>query len=399
MKLKITDVCISLIYIVSYIFALTYIYYGYTYAYQWKIISSVPVFVIIVLCLVYFICRRYIQLEYVGILLFLMVVYELSVSATRNMFVIPNIFIDVIVWPLLFWVFLDYSKKGDMPKYVANIITIIGMTLVCALSTFVVAHQFRFGRSNGGAVFTTYLSFSFLPFVYLFCSKRASTVFCAIVAIIVVFMMKRAAFIIVIVGITLYYIIDSYVAGDRGKKAQRLLYAMCILLVLVLFGWYLIDTYNIGILSRLSNSIDDGGSGRTRIWELILDDYNNSTGREKLFGHGFHSVFYNLRPFGKARFAHDSFIETLYDYGIIGLILLMSFFCYLIKNAIMMVKSKSATASIMCYTMVSMIVLTAISYFFEESVLTIPHVMIWGICIGKFIREKQCSGFFREDKS
>lgn len=388
MKVRIKDACILLIYLFSYIFALTYIYYGLTYSYSWKIVSSAPVFINIALGFIYLLSKRYIRLEFIGILMFAIVTYELVVSAANNMFIIPNIIIDVIAWPLLFIVFLDYSRDNELSILIANKITIIGMTLVCSLVAFALTRITRFGAIGGSTVFTTYLSFSFLPFVYLYCNKRLSTIFSAIVAVLMIFTLKRGAFIIVAIGISLYYILNSYIAGQQGKKIHRMILAVFILVAIYLFGWYLIDKYNIGILNRLSNAIDDGGSGRTRIWELVLADFNNSSKSERLFGHGFHSVFYNLRPFGKARFAHNSLIETLYDYGYVGLVLLIIFIVYLLAKTIEMIRAKSTAAPVMSYTMVSMIVLTAISYFFEESVMTIPHAMIWGICIGRFIRDK-----------
>ena len=390
MKANIKEICIRLIYVFAFIFALTYICYGGEGGnHLWKIISALPIFMIIFLCLVYLFSRKYLRFDFIGILLFLMIIYELAVSLIRKMFIMPNILMDVIAWPLLFWVFLDYSKENEISKYSANIITVIGMSLICAMTAFVVIYRFRHGSSSGSTVFTTYLSFSFLPLVYLYCNKRVSTVFNIIVAILMVLTLKRAAFIIVVVGIFLYYIINSYVAGNRGKKIQRLFVTMIILLALGLLGWLLIDRLNIGILKRLSSSVEDGGSGRTRIWELILNEFKKSPQSERIFGHGFHYVFYELRPFGISRFAHDSLIETLYDYGIVGLGLLVSLMIYLLNKAIAMVRTKSTVASTMIFSTISMIVLTAISYFFEQSVMTIPHVMIWGICIGRFIREKK----------
>ena len=65
------------------------------------------------------------------------------------------------------------------------------------------------------------------------------------------------------------------------------------------------------------------GAGRTRIWNQVIDYYKASPTREKVLGHGFHSVFYQIRPLGIARYAHNSLLESLYDYGIVGLTLVL----------------------------------------------------------------------------
>lgn len=59
--------------------------------------------------------------------------------------------------------------------------------------------------------------------------------------------------------------------------------------------------------------------------QITLQAFNVSNLREKIWGHGFQSVYYRLRPGGFSRFSHNSYIEYLYDYGIIGLSLLVLF--------------------------------------------------------------------------
>lgn len=387
MIIKVKNTCISLIYVFSFVFALTYIVFCLTNSYNWRIISSTPIFLVIFLSLIYFICKRYIRVEVVGILLVLMTLYELMAAVISKTFIIPNVFMDVIAWPLLFLVFLDYSKEHDVQGAGVYRITVVGMMLICALVVFVLVRLSQIGR-NGNALFATYFAFSYLPFVFLFCGRKTSVFFGAIVLTLTVFSLKRAAFIIVVVGISVYYIIDSYIAGEQRVRTKRIILTIVLLIFMGLFTMYLINKYNIGILGRLSSAVDDGGSGRTRIWSLIIHEFKNSNIVEKIFGHGFHYVYYELRPFGIARFAHNSLLEILFDYGIIGLFFLGSFIVYLLSQTFRMVKTKSTMAPVMCFTMVSMIVLTAISYFFEQSVMTIPHVMIWGICIGRFVREK-----------
>ena len=80
---------------------------------------------------------------------------------------------------------------------------------------------------------------------------------------------------------------------------------------------YLENRSGLEIFDRFSKLSTDGGSGRDVIWAITLQAFNVSNLREKIWGHGFQSVYYRLRPGGFSRFSHNSYIEYLYDYGII----------------------------------------------------------------------------------
>ena len=71
--------------------------------------------------------------------------------------------------------------------------------------------------------------------------------------------LKRAAFIIVVVGVSLYYITKNYVENESKKRIQRLIGIMFILIILSFLGQYFIEKSNLNILSRLSNILEDGG--------------------------------------------------------------------------------------------------------------------------------------------
>ena len=63
------------------------------------------------------------------------------------------------------------------------------------------------------------------------------------------------------------------------------------------------STGRIQILDRFARLGDDGGSGRDVIWLIVLNAYHSSGLVQRLFGHGFQSVYYILRPGGFYRFA------------------------------------------------------------------------------------------------
>ena len=191
------------------------------------------------------------------------------------------------------------------------------------------------------------------------------------------------AFIIVVLGISFYYIETVHIEQLSIKKIRRQIGLFILLVAIGFAGQYFINRLGLDILSRLSSISDDGGSGRTRIWDLVYREFKNSPYSQRLFGHGFQAVYYKIRPFGISRFAHNSFLETLYDYGYVGLAFIVMFVIRLIAIFIKMSKRMSTDAPVMGYTLVPTLILGLVSYFFEQAVIIIPFCVIWGICFGK----------------
>ena len=354
MVIKIKDTCIVIIYVLIFVSALAYVRFTVTNVYKWRMLYFASIFGIIGASVIYKLNRRRIVLDPLMIILCLIIVYELVVSYFSNLVVIPMIIVDVIPWPLLLSVFYDYSKFHRIPDSF-GLITFVGMMFVCTLSIpNIIA---RFTGNGNAAVFSTYYCISFLPMVFITGKQKAIVFFSVIVGLIMLLSLKRAAFIIVLAGLFFYYVTSIGNQKDSKKKIRRAMLFALVAIVVLFIGRYVILRMNLNILYRLSRIVEDGGSGRDRIWNQIGTLFNSSRTIEKWFGHGFHAVFYKVKPLGIARYAHNSFLETLYDYGYIGL------------------------------TTIVIVVLRIliVSYFFEQSVIILPLCVVWGICMGTFL--------------
>ena len=115
----------------------------------------------------------------------------------------------------------------------------------------------------------------------------------------------------------------------RIRRVQVALVA----LLLVLPFWTLMSSY---VDTYTSSSQPETLTGRLGIWLIMLSD-----GIEKpLLGHGFHSVWQVVPPFGpdhfEVRHAHNEIIQQFYAYGVLGVVLFCgiytSFFLQVRKN-------------------------------------------------------------------
>lgn len=381
MKIKVSNACIVLIYILTFTSALTYLRHTTTDIYTWRILYLVSVLGINVLCIIYKLHRRAIILDRFTILLGVIILLELCVSYFSGLFVVPMILVDVMAWPMMLSVYYDYSKGNPMPE-VFKKITMIGMVLICLFT--IPALRLRLSGAGRAAVFSTYYCIAFLPMIFMFFKNKVAVIFSGVVSVLMLLTFKRSAFIIVLTGLFLYYVVSIYNQENLRKKIRRAALFAVGILVFGFIGQYLIDNLNLNILQRLASIMDDGGSGRDRIWAQVMDYFRNSSTIEKWLGHGFHSVFYEIRPLGIARYAHNSFLETLYDYGYIGLSLVIYVVLRIIIDTVKMVRNHDEYAPLMAYSLVPMLVCGFVSYFFEQSVIILPLSIMWGICMGNF---------------
>ena len=372
------------IYILIYISALAYLRYTATGS---SIMSTIRVgcmYTVVIIGIIYLLVHRKYHKYWLYPLLGGMVCFELASSVINSLFVFPIILVDVVVWPLLFMVFFTYSRTTDFSRKF-KIITLIGT--ISMIITAIPSIMMGYSAEAGSALFATYFCITFLPLAYIFLSDRITLILSIVVGIIMLLTLKRAALIAIVAGIFIYYIIKSNNNEDK-KTINKLLKFMIATIFVILLGSWIIDKLGLNILQRMTTIFEDGGSGRTRIWDVVISQFNNSTLIRKWIGNGFHAVFYRIRPLGISRFAHNSFLETLYDYGYIGLLLLILLVMYIIINTGKLIRRKHYLAPAIGFTIVPMLLFGAASYFFEQSVIIMPFCAVWGICIGTYEREK-----------
>ena len=92
-------------------------------------------------------------------------------------------------------------------------------------------------------------------------------------------------------------------------------------------------------VERVENLEEDEGSGRLERYKDVLRLLRDEDNRGKIvLGHGYRTVEDSL---GESSSAHNDFLEVLYDYGIIGLLLFVLFHLALIKRVLYLRKIES----------------------------------------------------------
>ena len=133
---------------------------------------------------------------------------------------------------------------------------------------------------------------------------------------------KRGALVGLILGFLAYYFADWRV---RGKGPKRLaLDLACAMLVVALAGAGFL-LFQDHILERMSDVDGDKalGSGREIFYQIVLHHWLDFGGPRKIIGAGFYQVMPMLGLYYENAIpAHSDWLETLYDQGIIGTLIL-----------------------------------------------------------------------------
>lgn len=323
------------------------------------------------------------------IILSLLVLFQSVVAVWTHSVYLPYAPIDILIWPLSIIVYYSYSYQQDIRKIIDRRI-IWYYFAICGLSVPLIAIHLSGAGNYGQIIFPTYFCITSLPLVLLFMEKGFRKYLCMVLAVIIsVASTKRAGTIALVMGIFVLYLVDAHIQGSlrlKWKKYLRIFVLLCAGIALVV---YLDNKSGLQILDRFARLSTDRGSGRDVIWEITLDAFRTSNLIEQLFGHGFQSVYYVLKPGGFFRFAHNSYIEYLYDYGVIGLCLLLIFIISLFMAWGRMMKRKSRLAPVMSMLLVVTVSLSVFSYFFEESNIIMPIAVAFGIILGLENKERR----------
>lgn len=321
-------------------------------------------------------------------ILLLLISFESLVAISTHSVYMPYAPVDILIWPISVIVYYNYSYYYDITKIAQNK-AIWFFFAMCAIAVPLIKIHLSGAGNIGQVIFLTYFCITTLPLVLILTNNRSYRNLSMVLAVLIsTASTKRAGTLALILGLFIMLVVEAHIQGTLNQRWKKYLKIMLLILIGTIMVFYLESTGRIWILDRFARLGDDGGSGRDVIWLIVLNAYHSSGLVQRLFGHGFQSVYYILRPGGFYRFAHNSYIEYLYDYGTVGLILLLVFIIALIVSTIDMVRRKARFAPVMCLLLVISVFLGMFSYFFEESNIIMPVAVAYGVILGMDKKEK-----------
>ena len=249
---------------------------------------------------------------------FLVYVYILSVSISLFVPFQSRIRYFAIGLPLLsFMVVQRFLRVHRAINILYGIVVLFFLLSYQYLINYNIVHAAASDTSsNNSSYFLLYL----LPFLLCIEKKYLKWMLIFIVVIAVLSSFKRGGTIAVFASLLVYYYVNNIKLTGGSSK---ILYLLLLLFTVFIVVSFLNSTDNL-IIEHLSerfiNIKNDNGSGRSETISEALLQFTNSDVISMLFGHGWNMVEQTLKS---GISAHNDFIECLYDFGIIGFILLL----------------------------------------------------------------------------
>lgn len=230
------------------------------------------------------------------------------------------------------FLFYCYAKNGYITEQRLRVYFVL--FVVVAICTFQHLHQEQVGADvYGRTEFTNNVGYTFLalmPMLFLFNRKPfVQYVFASILLLFIVMGMKRGA---IVIG-TLCFLHFFYQNWTNTSKVSARL--LIILLTLLFIG---VACYYVSImlehsslfLQRLEATQNMDSSGRDALVSVIWEKYWSNIGIDSLLlGNGANSTI----AFA-GNYAHQDWLETLCNNGIVGVGILLSFYITFLRSAL-----------------------------------------------------------------
>lgn len=226
-----------------------------------------------------------------------------------------------------------FSKKSRIKNFV-----IYSAIYLSILSILMVAHRLDIGvfsdlfytrdglqRASGLIGNPNYFAyFSFCIFVllqYILKSKKFLFILSFLIFIVVLLTLSRG----VLMGVLLFLIIKIFTSIKKIILFSLLLIVVSSNISTITTGTISEDLFNRTI------ELEQGGSGRSDIWEQGYELWSTNT-QDLLIGMGFNQFQKRTSNIGIENTVHNSYLRVLYEFGLLGFIIIFSFYISIIYS-------------------------------------------------------------------
>lgn len=220
---------------------------------------------------------------------------------------------------------------------------------------------------------TIYLCFLTLPWLMFLSNKKTMLTVVFIFTILALLSMKRSVMLAMVLMWGFYFL--------YGMKSKRSKLFTIVLSLVLLVGLYVVydkvDDMSGGLLTeRVNKEETDTGKSREAIWTITISMIQQSSPVELAKGHGHYGV---RRDSWLEISAHNDFLEVIYDYGLIILVLYLCLWVYVIRRGYKLYKSRSLLFLPYAATLSIFIVLSMVSHLILYTTYFNYLVMFWGM--------------------
>ena len=228
-------------------------------------------------------------------------------------------------------IFYSVGGKADLKQYSW---VLWFCFVIISILFFRGMQSFRLDAIRSGSTSDVYYIVGLLPIILINTVKKYKIVPLLIAFSCILMSNKRGAFFILGALMIIYYVMPDVTKKKANNLFGRLLLVSIVLAASYFFMILMTSLYDFNMLNRMEQIEEDGGSGRWDRWVYLMTMLFGSKSVVRLFfgyGRGAACDF-------TGGHAHNDFVEFLFDYGVIALILYIVFYVAMIKEGVSMYK-------------------------------------------------------------
>lgn len=289
---------------------------------------------------------------------------------------------DALAWIGVFSI--AYRVGLQYPGMIKKAAPVLACSIIIYAALFTQVKLFSAGRGIP-LISMAYYTLFFLPFALLSDKKVIKWGGTVLVLYTLLLCMKRTGFIAFVAGIVVYILVE-YRSAPKGSK-KRVFVLLGGLLALTAMYFFIMENTRgtFSVIDRLLSTGQTSNEGREDVWPVVISMIRHSDIIALIFGHGFDTVIENS-PLALS--AHCDFLEVIYDYGVSGLLLYLTFYKRLWNGFIKMYRQGSELAAPMSFTFVTAFVVSLFSHLIIFPTYFLGFCLFWGLAIGSVDSEE-----------
>ena len=289
---------------------------------------------------------------------------------------------DALAWIGVFSI--AYRVGLQYPGMIKKAAPVLACSIIIYAALFTQVKLFSAGRGIP-LISTAYYTLFFLPFALLSEKKVIKWGGTVLVLYTLLLCMKRTGFIAFVVGIVIYILVE-YRSAPKGSKKRAFVLLGGLLALTAMYFFIMENTRGtFSVIDRLLSTGQTSNEGRKDVWPVVISMIRHSDIIALLFGHGFNTVIENS-PLALS--AHCDFLEVIYDYGVSGLLLYLTFYKRLWNGFIKMYRQGSELAAPMSFTFVTAFVVSLFSHLIIFPTYFLGFCLFWGLAMGSVDSEE-----------
>lgn len=289
---------------------------------------------------------------------------------------------DALAWIGVFSI--AYRVGLQYPGMIKKAAPVLACSIIIYAALFTQVKLFSAGRGIP-LISTAYYTLFFLPFALLSEKKVIKWGGTVLVLYTLLLCMKRTGFIAFVAGIVVYILVE-YRSAPKGSKKRAFVLLGGLLALTAMYFFIMENTRGtFSVIDRLLSTGQTSNEGREDVWPVVISMIRHSDIIALIFGHGFDTVIENS-PLALS--AHCDFLEVIYDYGVSGLLLYLTFYKRLWNGFIKMYRQGAELAAPMSFTFVTAFVVSLFSHLIIFPTYFLGFCLFWGLAMGSVDSEE-----------